>query len=104
MTNKEMQKTLEFIIERQEQFADNMQKSEERMSRFEGAFIGLFQIVSETTKAQRDLTADVKQIAATQVTLAEALVETNERLNIFINVVERYISRNGGNGESPSQN
>ncbi len=94
MTNKEMQKMLEFIIERQEQFADNMQKAEERMNRFETAFVGMFNLVTENTKA-------IKELTEAQAGTDARLRETDERLNIFINVVERYITRT--NGESPTQ-
>lgn len=99
MTNEEIQRIMEFIIQQQEQFAGNMEKAEgrmkqaeERMNRLEGAFVGLFNIVNETAKAQKELTETVSQ-------LAEAQAHTDERLNIFINVVERYISE-GRNGKS----
>ena len=90
MTNEEIQRVLEFIVKQQESFADNMEKAEERMSQLEGAFVGIFNIVSETVKNQRDL-------VESQKLLAEAQKHTDERLNALINVVERFISerRNG---------
>lgn len=90
MNNEEIQKMMEFIIKRQEDFAGNMEKAEARMNRLEGAFVGLFNIVNENTKALKELTENVNQ-------LTEAQSHTDERLNIFITTIERYISerRNG---------
>ena len=92
MTNEEIQKMMEFIIKQQESFSENMVKSDERMTRMEGAFVGLFSIVSETVKVQ-------KELAETQKVLTEAQKTTDERLNALINTVERYISE-GRNGKS----
>ena len=92
MTNEEIQKIMEFIIKQQETFAENMEKAESRRNRVEGAFVGLFDIVIETVKAQKELTEMQKE-------LAEAQKHTDERLNALVNVVERYISE-GRNGKS----
>jgi septal ring factor EnvC (AmiA/AmiB activator) len=91
MNNEEIEKMMEFIIKRQEGFAENMEKAEARMNRLEGAFVGVFNIVTENTKALKELTEKVNQ-------LTEAQAHTDERLNIFITTIERYISerRNGG--------
>ncbi len=65
MSNEEVQRKMEFIIEQQAQFATNFlrleesiqrleevqTKAEARMSNMETAFVGLFSIVSETAKA-----------------------------------------------------
>ncbi len=95
MTNEEIQKMMEFIIKRQENFAENMDKAETRMSRLEGAFVGVFNIVSETVKAQKELTE-------TQKELAEAQKHTDERLSSLINTFERYLSERR-NGKSQGQ-
>lgn len=99
MTNDEIQKMMEFVIKQQESFAGNMEKADERMNRLEGAFVGLFNIVSETVKVQRDLLESQKMIAESQKELAESQKHTDERLNALINTVERYISE-GRNGNS----
>lgn len=89
MTNEEIQKILEFVIKQQEGFAENMDKADARMTRLEGAFVGLFNIVNETAKAQ-------KELSDSQIVLVEAQKRTDERLNILIDTVERYIQgRNG---------
>ncbi len=44
-----------------------------------------------------DLVAETQaSLTEAQASLTEAQVRTDEHLNIFINVVERYISGNGG--------
>jgi predicted nucleic acid-binding Zn-ribbon protein len=101
MTPQEMDQRMEFIIEQQAQFSVNIQKLEEnvqkltdaqtnaeqRMNRMEGAFVGLVNLIGDAQKQTE-----------TQITgLAQAQSRTDERLNTFINVLEKYIaSRNGG--------
>ncbi|HEX8853443.1 MAG TPA: hypothetical protein VF754_08150 [Pyrinomonadaceae bacterium] len=104
MTNEEMQHAMEFIIRQQASFAANIGKLTEsmgqadaRMSRLERAFVGLFNVVTETATAQKTLTEKVIDLSTQVVELKESQAHTDERLNAFINVVERYISerRNG---------
>jgi hypothetical protein len=42
----------------------------------------------------------VAELAEKVSELTDAQTRTDERLNIFINVVERYISKNGNNGSA----
>ena len=91
MTNEEIQKVLEFIIKQQENFAENMGKADVRMTRLEGAFVGLFNVVNETATAQKELVESQKELVATQM-------HADERLNILISTVERYINE-GRNGK-----
>ncbi len=96
MTNEEIQKVLEFVIKQQEGFAVNMEKADARMNRLEGAFVGVFNMVSETVKTQKELAESQKQLAGSHQKLVEAQARTDERLNVLINTVERYIvGRNG---------
>ena len=92
MTNEEIQKTMDFVIKQQEHFAESMEKADSRMNRLESAFVTIFNMVTETAKAQKELTEKVSA-------LAEAQASTDDRLNIFITTVERYIS-DRRNGES----
>jgi ABC-type transporter Mla subunit MlaD len=111
MTNEEMQRKMEFIIEQQAQFAVNIQKLEEaqtnaeaRMTRLEGAVVGVVGLIDRIIKAQERTDENVAELAKQVLALAEAqartdqkLAETNDRLNTLITVVERFISehRNG---------
>ena len=99
MTNDEIQRTMEFIIKQQESFAESMEQAEVRMNALERAVIGIFNIVSETVKGLKDLAAKVDSLAEKIDTLVDAQANTDDRLNIFITTVERYIS-NRRNGES----
>ena len=90
MTNKELQKMMEFVIQRQEVFAENMDKAEKRMSQLERGFVSLFNVVNETAKIQKELAESQKELQAKQSHI-------DDRLNALINVVERFISE-GGNG------
>ncbi len=90
MTNEEIQRMMEFIIKQQEAFAENMDKAEKRMSQLEKGFVGLFNVVNETAKLQKELAESQKEIKARQD-------YTDERLNALINVVEKFISSRNGN-------
>jgi hypothetical protein len=56
MTNKELQKRMEFIVKRQELFAENMDKADKRMSQLEKGFVSVFNLIQETAKLQKELT------------------------------------------------
>jgi prefoldin subunit 5 len=93
MTNEEIQRVMEFIIKRQESFAEGMEqmreshaKAEERVSKLETAFVGLFSVVTDIGKAQQRLAERVEQ-------LVESLEHTDQRVNALIDVIEQW--RNG---------
>ena len=95
MTNEEIQKVMEFIIKQQESFAESMEqlrdshvRAEERISKLEAAFVGLFNVVTDIGKAQEVLTVKMAE-------LAEAQLHTDQRLNVVIDIIER-----GQNGRS----
>ena len=92
MTNDELQKMLEFVAQRQEVFADNMDKAEKRMNQLERGFVSLFNVVTETAQIQKELAESQKELQGQQA-------HTDERLSALINVVEKFISegRNGRN-------
>ena len=91
---------IEFIIEQQANFAANIQllqevhsAGEKRLSRLEGAFITMYSDLGRLTKNVEELSKDI-------IVLKDGQKETRERLDTFIVVLERYISRdeekNGG--------
>ena len=99
MTTDELQKMLEFVAQRQEVFADNMDKlsqtmdkAEKRISHRERGLVALFNIVNDTAKLQKELAESQKELQAQQA-------HTDERLSALINVVEKIIT-NGRNGRA----
>ena len=107
MTNEEMEKTMQFIVEQQAQFASNFQRMEEargkdsaRVTRLEESFQLLVQLAESHDErlvalAEAQIRTN-EQIAA----INERTAETDERLNALIAVVERYVSNRGVNGSS----
>ena len=121
MTNEEMQKTMQFILEHQAQFAANQQQTDERVSRLETNMAEMAREVSQVTREVSQVTREVGHVAqgvgqvareVGEVTRAQAHMNevvaamldahkhTEERLDAFIGVLERYISegRNGKGG------
>jgi uncharacterized coiled-coil protein SlyX len=88
MTIEELEKTVQFILEQQAQFTANQQQVGERVSRLETN-------MAEMARAQTHMNEVVAVMANTHR-------HTEEKLDAFIGVLERYINegRNGkGNGE-----
>lgn len=92
MTNEEFQKMMEFIIKQQEVFVENIEKADARMNRLETAFVGLFDLVSETTKVQKEIVETQKELVASQRGLFEMQKHTEERLHTLIALVERLVT------------
>lgn len=121
MSEEELRKKMEFIIEQQAQFAADIQRAQEERERAEkereaeaklwrekynGLTDAMTTVVGALGKiiiAQEKLTEEMRELAAAQQRTDAKLAETDERLNVFINVVERYISerRNGQSGRAP---
>ncbi|HYG81785.1 MAG TPA: hypothetical protein VD861_15415 [Pyrinomonadaceae bacterium] len=126
MTNEEIEKTMQFILEQQAQFTSNFQKLEEslqkleeslqkmeesrkrdaaRITRLEESFQLLVRLAESHDERLVTLTeAQIRtneQIAAIDEQIAainERTAETDGRLNALIAIVERYISGRGQNG------
>jgi predicted nucleic acid-binding Zn-ribbon protein len=103
MTDDEMKKKMEFIVEQQAQTVVTVQmlgerqlEAEKRISNLEGAFVGLVKTVDDTNTRIANV---VERLEAANEWLKAALAETNERLNAFITVVERFLSE-GRNGQT----
>ncbi len=116
MTNEEMQKTMEFILEQQAQFAVNIQRLQEeqlrdipRVTRLEDSFQLLVQL-AETTDTRLDtlesntvklesntvtLEANMVKLEANMAVLAETQAHSDARLSALIDIV-----REGRNGKS----
>lgn len=93
MTNDEIQRTMEFILQQQASFFEGMERlresheqAEKRISNLETAYVNIANVVTELGKAQQVLTERVNQ-------LTEAQAHTDQRLNALIDIIERR--RNG---------
>lgn len=114
MSNGEMNKKMEFIVERQAKFAADIEIMREIQAvdakRLGDGLIGVVDIVGSLGRFQMKtdetvnlLAEDFSRLTQAQTRseerldqLAQSQSRTDERLNIFINVVERFISGNGG--------
>ncbi|HYV06813.1 MAG TPA: hypothetical protein VFB82_19615 [Blastocatellia bacterium] len=103
MTNEEIQRTMEFILEGQARFDARVAKDEERVVRLEEAFLMLVEIARITDERQDETDQRISRFDEKLTALADAqlvsqseLTELTKGLNSLINIVERYIS-NGHN-------
>ena len=120
MTNEEMERAMQFIITQQAQFAANQQQLDERVTRLETHVATMAQVQAVATQQIADntqritdltqLTADnarrIADLARQQAHMNEVIAamydaqrHTDERLDAFIGVLERYISE-GRNGKT----
>ena len=98
MTNEEMQRAMDFIVEQQAQttakidaLTETQKRAEERWGRTEDGIRALLAIAE---MHEREIQANTQQI----LSLGETTRATDERLNALINVVESQIA-NGRNGK-----
>ena len=107
MTNEEMHRTMEFIVEQQAQFAANIQRLQEerirdnpRITRLEESFQLLVQL-AQTTDIRLDrlesttftLESTTFTLESNMAALAAAQTHTDERLSALIDIVRE--NRNG---------
>ena len=117
MTNGDLDKKIEFIIDQQAQFTADIEVMrevhaadtkllKEQYRNLSDAVTTVVGLVGKVAKAQEEAEGKVgelrsrtdqrfAELAEAQTRSDEKLAEVAERLNIFINVVERYISGNG---------
>jgi hypothetical protein len=107
MTNEEIERRIEFIIDQQAQFASDIQVMrelqaadtkmlKEQYRQLADSVIAVVGMVGRLTEAQERTDARVAELVKEVSDLTNAQARTDDRMNIFINVVEKYISRNGG--------
>ncbi|MGI8656421.1 MAG: hypothetical protein ACR2LC_14540 [Pyrinomonadaceae bacterium] len=102
MSEDEMQRKMEFIVEQQAQFTADIQKLQEAQvqlqetqAKTESVMLRLANALVVVSERQSEFASEVSQAQKqTQIqidSLAERGKETDERLNALINTVERYI-------------
>jgi chromosome segregation ATPase len=107
MTNEEMRKTMEFILEQQAQFAVNIQRLQQeqlrdrpRLARLEDSFKLLVEL-AETSDTRMDATdthlntleINMAKLEANMATLAESQAHSVAKLSALIDIVRE--DRNG---------
>ena len=110
MSDEEMKRQMEFIIEHQAKFASeiDMLREEHRIvaeqhaadnKRLTDAVMGVIDIIGGLARAVLEHKHRLDSLTGIVERLSTAQMRTEERLNNLIGVVERYI---GGNGRSES--
>ncbi len=105
MTNEELEKRIEFIIEQQAQLVVSQQKSEERATQLEDLVIRLTAVTSAGFKdlgekitalvdAQIKTDQNVSTLAEKMTELAEAQVHTDRRLDALIDIIREGRNEN----------
>lgn len=113
MTNEEIGQRIEFIIEQQAQFTSDIQilreiqasdtkLLKEQYRNLSDAVVTVVGLVGKIAEAQERTDQRVADLAEGLARTDAQVSDLTERLNIFINVVEKYISRNGNNGSASS--
>jgi uncharacterized protein (DUF2342 family) len=112
MSDAEMNKTMEFIVEQQAKFAAEIEIMREVQAadakRLGDGLIGVIDIVGQLAQSQmrtvetvNSLTEDFKRLTQAQARTEEAQARTEEHLTILLTVVEGHISGNGGSHSHP---
>jgi hypothetical protein len=110
MTNGEIQKRMEFIIEQQAQFAVDIQQlretqaadskiMKEKHNSLTEALTSVVGMIGKLSTVQERTDSNVAELAGQMITLAAVQASTDERLSMLIGMVERY-SSDGRNGAS----
>ena len=100
MTNEDIQRTMEFILAQQAQFAANIQRLQEerirdnpRLTRLEESFQLLVRLAENSDTRLDRLESGTSTLEANMAALAAAQTHTDERLSALIDIV-----REGRNG------
>lgn len=113
MSGEDRQRTMDFILDQQAQFATNIQllretqtqllisqaKSEARLDRIEEIVLRTVGVVERLANSLERTEGAVAALAEAHARLAGGQEHTDERLSSLINLVERYISQ-GTEGDS----
>ena len=99
MTDEQFEQRMEFIVEQQAQFAADIQRLKEtqeaeaklwreKYNDLTDAMTTVVGIVGKLAEAQQHTDEHLSELTTKQA-------ETDDRLNVFITVVESFVSRNG---------
>jgi acetolactate synthase small subunit len=104
MTDEQMQRTMQFILEQQAKFSADMGQVQENIKRLTAAQTNLAVAQSRTEASVERLTTQVEIIALQQAhinnvvaVITDSQQRTDERLNVLIEIIKE--GRNGGSIE-----
>ena len=107
MTNEEMQRTMEFILNQQAQFVASQQKADERAARLEdivgklaAATLSRFESTDARVSAlSEEVDAKFAALVDSQMRTEESIKKTDEAVRNLTAIVDRYFrERNGQKG------
>jgi predicted nucleic acid-binding Zn-ribbon protein len=104
MSEQEMQRKMEFIVEQQAAFVTDLQKlqeeqakAESRISRLEGAIVSVVNMIGELVKAQYTSEAKISEMTEKVNAVTARVDGLTERIDTFITMmVERYFGDQNG--------
>ena len=96
MSDDDLEKKMEFIIDQQANFAARMEQLEELVVRFAKATVDRFQL---TDKRADEMDERISALVNAHIEMQESQKKTEESLRNLIAVVDRYFSA-GRNGQS----
>lgn len=108
MTNEEVQKTMEFILNQQAQLTASQQKADERAARLEdivgklaAATLARFEAVeAKLAEQSEDFDRKIAALIDAQMRTEEELNKTNEAVRNLTAVVDRYFRERNGRNDS----
>ena len=106
MDDEKLQKTIEFILDSQAQFTADIQElkelhkqSEKRIGVLERATVNLYNQVVKTSESVDKLSENVSKVTEKMDKLTDSQIETDERLNAVILMVEKFLGNQNGSSK-----
>ena len=106
MTNEEMQRTMEFIVNQQAQLVTNQQKTDERLTRLEDivgklatATLSRFEsLEAKLAEMSENFDRKIAALVDAQIRTEENIKKTDEAVKNLTAVVDRYFRERNGDG------
>lgn len=99
MTGEEMERAIAFVLEQQARFEVQLAELARRQTESEGRVLKLENSMGLMREAVIGAMGLAQRVAEAQVEADRRAASLKERLDAFIVVVERYITRNGNGGQ-----
>jgi septal ring factor EnvC (AmiA/AmiB activator) len=96
MSPEEMQRTVQFLLTQQAQFASDLASLNGQVTRIADAVVGLTGIVSRLTEAQARTDEQLKATDLRLNRLADHIDRVDSHLNVVIEMFERHLGEDQG--------